>query len=257
MRSTARFEIRRAADQHRTLAAELQGHRDEVLGRGGHHATTHRGGAGEQQMIERQVGECLGHVGTAGHHGHLRRVEVFAHQLPHESAQRRRQFGRLDHAAITRGEDPRQRAEGERDRKVPGAYDADDAERLIRDLGAHSGRACRQADALRFRSHPAPQVAARMFERHDRGQYIREPRQRRGPAAEVSGNRVADLRLMRDQQVDRAIQAIRTHPRGGYTFGPECRPLDLEQCPGIVRCIHGAFRMPPDMPRRRAECSGR
>lgn len=44
-------------DDRRRLAAQLQGDRGQVLGGGAHHVLADAGGAGEQQVVERQLGK--------------------------------------------------------------------------------------------------------------------------------------------------------------------------------------------------------
>jgi hypothetical protein len=55
----------------RRLAAEFQRNRHQVLARRPHHRAPDRRASGEQQMIERQRGECGSYGRIAGDYGDL------------------------------------------------------------------------------------------------------------------------------------------------------------------------------------------
>ena len=113
-------EIGAAAHEHRRFTAQFQRHGNEISRSGLHHLAPGRGRSGEDQMIERQAGKCVGDFWTAGEHGHFLSREILADQFGRQFTGSLGEFAGLDHRAIARGQNLHQRAEAEINREIPG-----------------------------------------------------------------------------------------------------------------------------------------
>ena len=197
------FEARAGADDRRRLAAQLQRHRGEV-GRGrAHHVVADRGGAGEQQVVERQRGERLRHHGIAGHHPHLVGLEVARHLFGEQRREARRELAHLQHRAIAGGQCVDQRTDGQIQRVVPRHDDADHAARLRPQLGARGQE--QQVGEAPPRLHPAPAVAERVTDRRQAGKNLQQVGLLGRPLAEVGVDcRGEGLALLAQQRFQRA-----------------------------------------------------
>ena len=183
-----RVDVVVLADDRRRLAAQLERHRRQVLGRGAHHRAAGVGRAGEDQVVEGQGGELV------RRHPRQHRQDVLgelrAHQLGEEAAEVLRVRRHLDHGAVAGGDDAGQRAHGQEERIVPRRDDADDALRLRDDAVAAGGEDQRHVPALRF--HPLRELAARVADPVDAAEELEHLRLFRRAVAEVGVDRVGD-----------------------------------------------------------------
>ena len=141
-------------DQHRRLAAELERHRHEMLAGGAHNGAADGRAPGEEEVIERQAREGGANGGIAGDDGDFVVREGLREHRQQDVVRRRRELRRFDHGAIASGEGGRERNQGERERIVPRSHDADNAERLILDVGAaeaHEARRARRSRRMKRR----------------------------------------------------------------------------------------------------------
>src|SRR6266403_1668501 len=83
--------------------------------------------AGENQMIERQVGEGSSNIRTAGDNGELGLVKITGHQPLHEGRCYWRQLRGFQQGPVAGTQNVDDGAEGQLIREVPGTEDADDA----------------------------------------------------------------------------------------------------------------------------------
>jgi hypothetical protein len=211
-----RLEARARADDGRRLAAELQRHRRQV-GRGrAHHLVADRGGAGEQQVVERQRGERLRHRRVAGDHLHLVVAEVLRGLFGEQRREARRVLAHLDHHAVAGGQRIHQRAHREIERVVPRHHDADHAARLRQQRGA---RGQEQPVGQRApRLHPAAAVAQRVAHRGQAGEDFQQVGLfRRAPAEVGIDGHGEGLALLAQHRLERA-QATRAHAPVGQRF---------------------------------------
>ncbi len=121
-------QIGRAVDDHRALAAELEGHRGEVTGGGGHHHAADGPVAGVEEVVEPlgQQFRGLGHA--AFDQGDGRGVEVAGHQAREQARGRRGDLGGLHHHGVAGGDGAGHGYQEELDRVVPRGDDQDHAE---------------------------------------------------------------------------------------------------------------------------------
>ena len=224
-------EVGRAADDHRALAAQLEGQRHQILRRGAHDVAPDRRGAGEDQVIEGEAGKCLTDVRPARHDGDLLGVECLGDHALEELRRFGRRFRGLDHCAIARSQHAGERGEREIDGKVPRADHAHDALGLVADLGL---RAQQAGDQWRGRPplapHPARNVGARMLEGSDRRGDVAERRCSSRPRAEIGIERRLDRLTVVDQKGDAAVQPVGAN-RGRRAAVPELRRLLPRQDP--------------------------
>ena len=61
------------------LAPQLQGHRDQLAGSGGHHPLAGAGAAGEKDVVKGLLQQRFGHGNPPLLHGHHLRLEVLGH----------------------------------------------------------------------------------------------------------------------------------------------------------------------------------
>ena len=121
---------------HGALAAQLQGHRGQVLRCALVDLAADLGAAGEAQLVEALRDEFLADRAVALDHRDRVVVQVPRHQVGHHRRRRRGHLGRLEHDGVS----CRDRADGgserQREREVPRADDEHRAERLVLDPGA-------------------------------------------------------------------------------------------------------------------------
>ena len=210
---------RAGADDGRRLAAQLQRHRGEI-GRGrAHHVVTDRGGAGEQQVVERQRRERLRHVRVAGHHPHFVGLEILRHLLGEQCREAWRELAHLHHRAVAGDQRVDQRADRQVQRIVPRHDDADHAARLRPQLGARrQEQPVGQAPA---RLHPAPAVGQRMADRREAGEELQQLGLFARATAEIGMDGLDHaLAILAQQRLQRA------QPGGAHgPLGHRLRPL--------------------------------
>jgi hypothetical protein len=107
----------------RAFPPQLQGHRGEVLGRGGHHQPPHPLAASEKDVIEPLLQECLGRVAIAQHHLHGVRGEGRGDEIGDQLRGGWRLFRGFQHGGVARRQGTHQRLDAEVERIVPGADD--------------------------------------------------------------------------------------------------------------------------------------
>ena len=93
------------------------------------------GSAGEQQVIEAQLGKRHAHVSFAQHDAHQVLGEDLGQQRLEQLTGGRRGLAELEHHSVTGRQCPNQRADGQVKRVVPRHDDADDAQWLVNDFG--------------------------------------------------------------------------------------------------------------------------
>ena len=207
------FEARARADDRRRFAAQLQRHRSQVGRRRAHHVMADRGGAGEQQVVERQRGERLRHRGVTVHHDHLIGREVPRHLLGEQRREARSELAHLQHRAIAGHQRVDQRTDGQVQRVVPRHDDADHAARLRPQLGARGQE--QQTGEAPPRLHPAPAVAERVTDRRQAGKDFQQVGFLGRALAEVGADRRGECRALFEQHGFQRTQA----PRAGGPIG--------------------------------------
>ena len=93
------------------------------------------GGAGEEQVIERQARKRHAHLGLAGDHRNLIFGKDVSEHLREHAGGLGGGFAHLDHHAVARCQRAGQRPHGQIEGVVPGDDHADHAEWLVDDLG--------------------------------------------------------------------------------------------------------------------------
>jgi hypothetical protein len=83
------------------LAAKFEGDRDEILARSLHHGSPYNGAPSEDEVIERQGGECCA---VAADHGDLFFGEELAEHRREHNVRRRCELRRFEHDAVSRGD---------------------------------------------------------------------------------------------------------------------------------------------------------
>ena len=202
-------EIAAGVDDDRRLAAELERHRRQVLRGGLRDHPPDRCRAGEEQVIERQLDERPARRGIAGKDGNLVVAERLGDDPRHELGRSRGHLRRLDHHAVAGCERRDRRQHRQLIRVVPRRDDADHAERLRNQPVVSRSILDIRRDALR--THPAPQMAARMADRFVDRQKIGDQRLVRRAAAEIRGGRVDDVLRMPPRHFRKTREPVRAH----------------------------------------------
>src|SRR5665213_818459 len=132
-------------------------------------------------MVERQFAERCADLRTAGEHGHFALVKRRTEHARQQFRATRRELAGLDHGAIAGRENSSQWREGEIEWKIPRTDDADDALRLILDIGACAEKAeyCGRHFAL-LAFHPGLEVRLGVFQRANGAGDIGEQRSMNG-----------------------------------------------------------------------------
>jgi hypothetical protein len=217
----------------RRLAAELERHGGQVLGRRVQHLPRHRRAAGVEQVVPGQARERLRQLDAAGHDGDLLGRESGAHHLPHQRRARGRELRGLEDGAVAGGEDVDQGADGQLDREVPGRDVAHDPDRLVHDVGP-AQTVEQPLDRARLRLHPALQVSARESRALDRAHELGEGGQRRRMGAEVRLQRLLGATPVALHHGLERGQGFDAFPVRGIDVAPERRLLRLEQRPQLL-----------------------
>jgi hypothetical protein len=191
-RSVARVVIGAGAQDGRRLAAELQRHRRQVVGRGMQDVAADAGRAGEQQVVERQRGEGAADVGPAGDEGELVGGEVARADLREQRGGGGRELASLDHRPVARGQDAGERRHHQVHREVPRRDDADHALGLVFHPGARTEQAQRELHRASLPPHPAVDVLQRVAKGRDRAGDVGQHRLDRAAVAEVLRQRVTE-----------------------------------------------------------------
>ncbi len=171
----------------RRLAAQLQGDGCQVVRRRMQDVPADAGGAGEQQMIEGQAGKGRAHIRLAQHDRHLILREDPGQQVPDQLRRLRCGLAHLDHHPVARSQGADQRANGEKERVVPGHYHPDHSQRLIYHL-RRAGLERQPQRAARW-LHPAGQVPGNVVDGLQAGQQFGEQGLVNGAVAEVPAYR--------------------------------------------------------------------
>ena len=190
-------EVGAAVDDRRALAAELEGDRREVPGRGGHDDPADGPVARVEDVVPvlLEQGRGLGHAALDDRDG--LRVEV-ARDEPGQRVRRRLgHLGRLDHRGVAGGERTDERREDELDRVVPRPDDQDDAERVAPDRRPPGQLLDRDVDLLG--PEPPVEVAEREVDLGPDERDLGDEALDRG-LAEVAAQRVDELGLALGQQ---------------------------------------------------------
>jgi hypothetical protein len=173
------------------LAAELEGHRRQVAGRGDGNPAADRSGAGEKQVIEGQSRECLADVRAACHDGELVGGKSSSDHAFEQGGSSRRQLARLEQDAIACGKRRHRGQQRELHRIVPWTDHADHSDRLAHDPASAGMKIERRRNAAR--PDPAAQIAPRMPDAGEHHEQLRESRLLRGTNAEIRGDRADEL----------------------------------------------------------------
>ncbi len=107
-------------DQRRTLAAQFERDRCQVLAGRLHNQTTHALRPREKQTVERESRKIGRNAGIACDHGRiLGRIDFSNHRFD-EFGRLRREFRWLHHDVVPGGDGPDHRADAEKQRIIPG-----------------------------------------------------------------------------------------------------------------------------------------
>ncbi len=220
-------EIGVGRDHRRRLAAELQRHGREVLGRCARDCAPDRGRSSEEQVIERQARERLSDRRVAEDDRELLLGERFHGELAQQRRCRRRELRRLQQDAIAGGNGAGDRRERQLHGIVPRADDADHADGLPLDARASGLEVDRRGDALR--PHPAGEVPARVgdFRRDD--VELRKARLVRGTAAEILIDGFDESRLVPRHEVQEACEPVASHVERWIALLRERCALHIEE----------------------------
>ena len=217
------------AEEHRRLAAEFERDGHEVLRRGLHHLAPGRGGPGEDEVIERQLAECMGDFRPAGHHRAFVFRETRSDEFGHQFARAFGELARLDHRAVSRREHLHQRAEAEVDGEIPRTEDADHALGLEPQLCLAAEQAERELRLALLRLRPALQVLEAVFPEPDRPGDVGDHRLLDAAVSEIRAHRPAEFVGIVPEQGHRPLDPVTP---GVKRFGPrdgESGALALEQ----------------------------
>ena len=234
------------ADDGRRLAAEFQRHRAQVGRRRGHHRATGGARAGEQQMVELELGER--HADTAGLVEELQFLgrKVGRHLVDQEPRQVARVLAHLDHRTVAGSEDVAQWHHAQVERKVPRHDHAHHAQRLRDDTIARPEEVA-QVHRAALRLHPVAQVLDDVVDavhgRKDLGQLGLMPR----AVAVVGADGFAQRRLvLAHETLQRAqvglalVQAGHRVGQVGLALGGQGGVEDVEQ--RQIGQVHGGSR---------------
>ena len=163
------------AQDGRRLAAQLQRDGHQVGGRGGHHRAAGLARAGEQQVVERQLGELDADAAGLVEEAQLLGREVGRHLLDQERGQVARVLAHLDHRAVAGGEHVGQWDQAQVQREVPRHDDAHDAQRL-RDHAVAGADEVAQVHRAALRAHPLAQRADDVRDAVHRGKDLGQQR---------------------------------------------------------------------------------
>src|SRR3546814_7401003 len=95
------------------------------------------------------------------------------------------EFARLNHRAVARREDARHRHKDHADGEIPWGDDADDALRLIDNLGLRAEQAERESGPPLLALRPGGHMLLRVLERADRGHDVGHQRRSEEPTSEL------------------------------------------------------------------------
>ena len=223
------LQVGRLAQDHRALAAELQGDRHQVLGRGTHDVAGDRGRPREDQVVEGQAREGLAHLRPAGDHGDLLLGESAREHRLHQFGGGRRELRGLDHGPVAGREDAREGRKGQVDGEVPGA----DHPHHALGLEAHLGLGAEQAQDGRGRlallgAHPLGEIVPGVLQRADGAGNVGEGCSLPGPGAEVGIEGLLDGLAVLAQEADAAVDAFDPQGRAGLAVAQMGRLLALE-----------------------------
>ena len=124
MRLRGDVDVGVGRDDHRALAAELEGDRGQVRRRALVDLAADLGAAGEAQLVEALRDELLADRAVALDDRDRVGVQVARHQLGHQRRRRRRDLGRLEHDGVARGDGADGGPERQGEREVPRADDS-------------------------------------------------------------------------------------------------------------------------------------
>ncbi|MNI53070.1 hypothetical protein D3C73_1078860 [compost metagenome] len=201
-------QVSAGRDDHWRFAAQLQGHRHQVLRGIAHHPPANRRAAGEYQVIKRLAAERLAQLRAAIDHRHHQRVEVFGAQARYTFSGARHHFRRFEDGPVARRERRGQGAEQRVQRRVPGAQDAHRTFGLVHDPGPGAKLVIGGKHLARFVLHPPLQMVAGIFERSQGAEHVIHQGKAGGPSAKVLVDRRGQCPVVVDQQVDHLLQAL-------------------------------------------------
>ena len=181
-------------DDRRAFAAQFQRDRRQVRRRRLGNLAAHGGGAGKDQMIERQFGEGVAQVRPAGDDGQQVLVEIVRHEVAQKLGRVHRHLAGLDHHPVARGQRVHGRQKRDGIRIVPRGDIADHAQGLWHDLACGGQRM--QGGAHPARAHPAAQVPAGVFGPRDDEHEIGQCGFAHRTVAEILVDGLADVVLM-------------------------------------------------------------
>ena len=243
------FEIDIARENHRRLAAQFQGHGDEVARGRGHDVTGDTGGAGEQQVVKGQARKGLAHFGTAGENGDFFFVPGLGDHGGHQLGRGRGEFRGLDHDPIARRQDPRQRSKGQIHGEIPRRNHAHNAQGLVFDARTPSQQVQGEHRRAPLWTHPFVQVLQGVFQRADGCGHIGQQGNFAGAAAEIRVQRLDHVVLVLEQHIDAATQTILARRGADPALGEIVGALGLERVEqggfgvrgggGRLGCVHG------------------
>lgn len=227
--SQARRSLRQVAafvDDGGRLAAQFQRHRCQVVRRGDSDLASYRGGAGKNEMVERQRRKIAADLNAAFDHGQLGRGEITRRQLRQQARKGRRQLAGFDHHAIARRQGGSRRHQRQLAGVVPRHDIADHTQRLRHDPARAGQHVQRRRHAAR--PHPAPQLAALLADGRQHDEQLRQHHFLPRAPAKVGIDRFQDGRFVVGHQRLQAVKPLA--PDGGrrHHVGIEGRALHFQ-----------------------------
>ncbi len=179
-------------------------------------------------MVEGKRGKRLRGFRAARHHDQFLGREILFDQLAHRLAGGLGELARLDHGAVSGGENLRERAEAQIDRKIPRAEDADHAFRLVADLALRPHQIERKLDVALVGLRPFVEMLEAVFGEIHRADDIGDHRLLGRAIAEILAHRVAQDFGMIGQQRDHALDPVAPQSQRFGAGGGETRALGVE-----------------------------
>ena len=225
------IEVAGLVDDAGRLAAELQRHRRQVGGGFGSDLAPDGGGAGEEQVVERQAGEPGGQRGVALDHAELVGIEGFVHQTRHQFRGARREFAGLEHDAVACRQRGGRRRQGQLHRIVPRRDDAHNAQRLPLDIGGGGLEVdrCGHLDRL----DPARQVLVQVADEAAQQEQVGHLGEVARAHAKVGLHRVAQGLAVAVDEPAQAPKAVAPQGQGHVDLGAAGLVL------GVKEGVHG------------------
>ena len=219
-------QVATLVDDAGRLATQLQGHRREVRRRLGRNLSPDRGGAGEEQVVERQRGKARGERRIAEDHAELLLIEMVVHQLGDQLAGPGREFAGLEHHPVSGRERGGSGCESQLNRIIPWRDDPHHPQRLALDVGGGRLQVDRRGHFDRF--HPPRQVGVQVAEQAAQHEEIRHLGHTARPYTEIGLHRRAHRVAVPFDQAAQAFQPVTPKRQRHLHLGPAGLVLGIE-----------------------------